>query len=71
MGDCQNYDPFLGTLNIRCRNIIGDAKGSIILTTTHVYIELRACKALLQQWGWGFEVFIGLRLMADSIGVMI
>ena len=33
---CQNYGPFLGTLNIRCRTIIGTQKGHIILTTTHV-----------------------------------
>ena len=33
---CQNYDPFLGTLNIRCRVIIGIQKGTIILTTTHL-----------------------------------
>ena len=24
MGGCQNYGPFWGTLNIRCRTIIGD-----------------------------------------------
>ena len=35
-GGCQNYGPFLGTLNIRCRTIIGIQKGTIILTTTHV-----------------------------------
>ena len=34
MGGCQNYGPFLGTLNIRCRTIIGIQKGIIILTTT-------------------------------------
>ena len=28
--------PFLGTLNIRCRIIIGIQKGTIILTTTHM-----------------------------------
>ena len=28
--------PFLGTLNIRCRTIIGTQKGPIILTTTHM-----------------------------------
>ena len=39
MGGCQNYGPFLGTLNIRCRIIIGTQKGTIILTTTHM--ELR------------------------------
>ena len=36
MGGCQNYGPFLGTLNIRCRIMIGTQKGTIILTTTHV-----------------------------------
>ena len=34
MGVCQNYDPFWGTLNVRCRTIIGTQKGTIILTTT-------------------------------------
>ena len=33
---CQNCGPFLGTLNIRCRIIIGIQKGTIILTTTQV-----------------------------------
>ena len=32
MGGCQNSGPFLGTLNIRCRIIIGIQKGTIILT---------------------------------------
>ena len=36
MGGCQNYGPFLGTLNNRCRIIIGTQKGAIILTTTHM-----------------------------------
>ena len=36
MGGCQNYGPFLDTLNIRCRIIIGIQKGAIILTTTHI-----------------------------------
>ena len=36
MGGCQNYGPFLGALNIRCRIIIGIQKGTIILTTTHM-----------------------------------
>ena len=27
MGGCQNYGPILGTLNIRCRIIIGTQKG--------------------------------------------
>ena len=41
MGGCQNYGPFLGTLNIRCRIIIGIQKGTIILTTTHMKITHR------------------------------
>ena len=36
VGGCQYYDPFLGTLNSRCRTIIGTQKRIIILTTTHV-----------------------------------
>ena len=39
LGGCQNYGPFLGTLNIRCRIIIGTQKGTIILTTTHLYSD--------------------------------
>ena len=36
MGGCQNHGPFLSTLNIRYRIIIGIQKGTIILTTTHI-----------------------------------
>ena len=36
MAGCQNYGPFLGTLNIRGRIIIGIQKGAIVLTTTHM-----------------------------------
>ena len=38
MGGCQNYGPFLGTLNTRCRNIIRTQKGTLILTTTHMWV---------------------------------
>ena len=38
VGGYQNYGPFLGTLNIRCRIIIGTQKGTIILTTTQVHV---------------------------------
>ena len=38
MGGCQNYGPFLGTLDIRGRIIIGTQKGTTILTTTHMGI---------------------------------
>ena len=41
MGGCQNHGPFLGTLNLRCRIIIGNQKGTIILTTTHMDKELK------------------------------
>ena len=34
----QNYDPFLGALNIRCRIIMGIHKGTIILTATHLIV---------------------------------
>ena len=34
MCSCQNYGPFLGSLNNRCRIIIRTQKGTIILTTT-------------------------------------
>ena len=42
MGGCQNYGPFLGTLNNRCRIIIiiGTQKGTIILTTTHILSKI-------------------------------
>ena len=40
MGDYQNYGPFLGTLNIRCRIIIGTQKETIISTTTHMFSYL-------------------------------
>ena len=33
-----NYGPFLGTLNTRCRIIIGTQKGTIILPTTQVWV---------------------------------
>ena len=36
MGGCQTDGPFLGTLNIRCRIIVGTQKGTIILTTTNI-----------------------------------
>ena len=36
MGDYQNHGPLLGSLNTRCRIILGTQKGTIILTTTHM-----------------------------------
>ena len=40
MGSCQNRGPSLGTLNNRCRIILGTQEGTIILTTTHIYIYI-------------------------------
>ena len=34
-GWLSNYGPFLGTLNIRCRIVIGTQTGTVTLTTTH------------------------------------
>ena len=36
MDGCQNYGPFLGRLNTRCRIILRTQQGTIILTTTHM-----------------------------------
>ena len=38
LGGCQNYGPFLATLNIRCRIMTGIQKRTIILTTTHMVL---------------------------------
>ena len=50
MGGCQNYGPFLGTLNIRCRSIIGIQKGAIIFTTTHMSYSLNSLKGVACIW---------------------
>ena len=42
MGGYQNYGPFLGTPNIRCRIIIGSPKGTIILTTAYMGLMCEA-----------------------------
>ena len=36
MGGDQNYGPFRGPLNTRCRIILRTQKRTIILTTTHM-----------------------------------
>ena len=48
MGGCQNYGPFWGTLNIRCRIILGIQKGTIILTTTHIKLKVWSLDLQLQ-----------------------
>ena len=61
MGGCQNYGPFLGTLNTRCRITIGIQKGTINLTTTHMGMSLNKgpLKCLI---GTGTRVHAGVRL---------
>ena len=64
MDGCQNYDPFLGTLNIRCRIRIGIQKGTIVLTTTHMRFEgvglgCRLC---------GFRVWFGILSLGLGVG---
>ena len=39
MGDLQNYGPFLGPLNTRCRIILRTQKGTIILAATHIELD--------------------------------
>ena len=56
MGGCQNYGPFLATLNNRCRTIMGTQKGTLILTTTHIGL---GCI--------GFYGFPGLHSLFDSM----
>ena len=59
MGGCQNYGPFLGALNIRCRIIIGIQKGSIILTTTHIHIHIYIyiyMTVYCRVWGLGLGI---------------
>ena len=51
MGSCQNYGPFLGTLNIRGRIRIGIQKGTIFLTTTHVTMMADVSADILSRSG--------------------
>ena len=58
MRGCQNHGPFLGTLKIRCRLIIGIQKGTIILTTTHMFNEQeREKSAWISRGGGGSPAF--------------
>ena len=66
-GWLSNYGPFLGTLNIRCRTIIGIQKGTIILTTAHVYMYFNCRECCLTGCclesglpGCHFKPYIGL-----------
>ena len=83
MGSCQNYGPFWGTLNNRCRIIIGTPKGTIILTTTQIFNPepalgyasvLSASSEGSGGMGWGFlsvEKFLRVlqfRVLGLSLG---
>ena len=61
LGGCQNYGPFLGTLSIRCRILIGLQKGTIILTTTHLPLILSLQQThpvrLTHRHKWGCQKF--------------
>ena len=39
VGGCQNYGPVLDSHYNTAPNILGTQKGTIILTTAHVYLE--------------------------------
>ena len=58
MGGCQNYGPFLGTLNIRCRIILRTQKGTVILTTTHISYDERgtAGRPKISPWDHGAKL---------------
>ena len=75
----KNYGPFLGTLDIRCRIIIGTQKGTILLTTIYITpIPLRnpyKATARLGRhgivWWWtpGLRHYV-LRARATSLDVL-
>ena len=62
MGGCQNYGPFLGTLNIGCRSIIGNPKGTIILTTTYMLFGLQVAPGLF------LSIFVSLSTALEATG---
>ena len=53
MGGCQDYGPFLGALNTRCRIIIRIPKGTIILTTTRVGLKVKGSRVGFRALGLG------------------
>ena len=83
MGGCQYYGPFLGTLNNRCRIIIETQKGTLILTTTHIFLQVsqtlgrsrhfrlgsaaRAANYILWQQIWQNEAFLEVSVIASAL----
>ena len=68
MGGCQNYVPFLGTLDIKCRIIAynRDPKWTIMLTTTHV-MDLCItwhCEAPPRKW---FPLFLAINRQVQAL----
>ena len=53
MGGCQNYGPFLGTLNGRCRIMVRIPKGTLISTTTHILVRTSAVCGLPESHSQG------------------
>ena len=51
MGGCQNYGPFVGTLNNRCRIKKRTPKGTLILTTTQIRFKVSSV-SFEDQGGW-------------------
>ena len=49
-GSSQNSDPILVPLNIRCRNIIIDRKGPIIVATTYMLMCEMHVPGLIGLW---------------------
>ena len=52
LGGCQNYGPFLGTLNIRGRIIIGTQRGTIFRLPT-IFVQVVKGSVLLGSVGMG------------------
>ena len=62
MGGCQNYGPFLGTLNIRGHVKIGTQKGPIILTSPHMSASIMCAVMVVR-------LLLGGSVPKDSIGL--
>ena len=57
MGGCQNYGPFVDPYYNTAPNIQGTQKGTIILTTTHIYTYTEF---------WDIEGFQGWELLVKG-----
>ena len=57
MGGCQNHGPFLGPYD-NTAPIQGTQKGTLILTTTHIYICKRDLYVLCERLPFGYVLRI-------------